>query len=72
MRCTRCVGGTLDGLRFSGAGQPAVMGIILRHVCWGTHRPPPPPWGPWRLTGRPPPPLFQNPKRFRTRLGSRT
>ena len=23
-----------------------VMGIILRHVCWGTHRPPPPPPAP--------------------------
>ena len=27
-----------------------VMGIILRYVCWGTHRPP---WGARRLTGRP-------------------
>ena len=23
-----------------------VMGIILRYVCWGTHRPPPPPGSP--------------------------
>ena len=22
-----------------------VMGMILRYVCWGTHRPPPPLWG---------------------------
>ena len=28
-----------------------VMGIILRYVCWGTHRlPPPPPPGARRLT----------------------
>ena len=27
-----------------------VMGIILRYVCWGTHRPPPPPRGARRLT----------------------
>ena len=33
-----------------------VMGIILRYVCWGTHRPPP--WGARCLTSRPthPPP----------------
>ena len=30
-----------------------VMGIILRYVCWGTHRPPPPPRGAWRLAARP-------------------
>ena len=28
------------------------MAIILRYVCWGTHRPPPP-LGAWRLTARP-------------------
>ena len=27
-----------------------VMGIIFRYVCWGTHRPPPPPRGARRLT----------------------
>ena len=30
-----------------------VVGIILRCVCWGTHRPPPPPRGARRLTTRP-------------------
>ena len=30
-----------------------VMGIILRYVCWGTHRPPPPPRGARQLTVRP-------------------
>ena len=41
-----------------------VMGIILRYLCWFTHRPP---WGARRLTGRPtyppsaPPPLPSRP-----------
>ena len=46
-----------------------IMGIILRYVCWSTHRPPlgiPAPDQPTH----PPPPL-QTPKSFRARLGSR-
>ena len=58
------------------------MGIILRYVCWGIHRPPP--WGARRLTARPadpqglgqprggwgpPPPPLQPPKLSHTPQG---
>ena len=40
----------LFGIFFAAAGyiqnDHRVMGIILRYVCWGTHRPPPPPGEP--------------------------
>ena len=40
-----------------------VMGIILRYVCWGTHRPPPP-WGGGAVADRPTrrPPRFGSTK----------
>ena len=51
-----------------------VMGIILRHLCWGTHYPPPPPQGPAAADGRthlPPPPLDPppGPQKFSDTVG---
>ena len=54
-----------------------VMGIILRYVCWGTHRPTPREPGPptpkvWvnQGGGEPPPPPLTAPKMVAYPLGS--